>query len=235
MRLRTFLTSCLTILLAAPAFAGSLRVDPVEVSISADQRAAAVTLTNMADAPITVHAYGLLWNQNDGGDDYSETSELIVSPPITTIPPKSIQLVRVGFRNASSARGAWRLVVEEVPQARSNGGIQVALRMNLPLFVQIHPGSVEDLSWSAQRALDGGWTVEAVNSSDKYVRLEAADFTARTGVEHSSSIRMGTVLPHSRRRWRLQNSPSLIDATQFQRIARTEAPDDRLAVISSRN
>lgn len=220
-------------LFAGPAAAGSLRVDPVQVSVTDERQAAAVTLTNNEDVPVTVHVYPLGWTQLDGRDVYSETNAVIVSPRVATIPPQGTQLVRVGFRNPAIANGAWRLIIEEVPEQRSDAsGIRVALRMSLPLFARLNAGEASDLHWSAWRDEDGAWTVEARNESASYVRLEATDFIGATGIQHDSSVRLGVVLPNSRRRWRL-TEPAVKDADQFQRIARAERADDHVAVASA--
>lgn len=220
-------------LFAGPATAGSLRVDPVQVVITDDRQAAAVSLTNNEDVPVTVHVYPLGWTQSDGRDVYSKTDAVIVSPRVATISPRGTQLVRVGFRNPAIANGAWRLIIEEVPEQRSDtSGVRVALRMNLPLFARLDAGESSDLRWSAWRDDDGVWTVEATNKSASYVRLEATDFVESTGIQHDSSVRLGVVLPNSRRLWRLRG-PAVIDADQFQRIARAERADDHVAVASA--
>lgn len=223
-------------LTAGPAWAGSIRVDPVQISVNKTRRTAAVTIVNAAAEPVMVRAYPLAWAQPGGDDVYSETAAVIVSPPIATIPARGRQLVRVGFRDPAAAKGAWRLVVEEVPQASlEGGGVQVALRFNLPLFAQLEAGKPGDLNWSARRGPDGNWTLEADNPGPGYVRLGPADFGAATGVRHTRSIRLGVVLPNSRRRWRLEDQPDVIDRTRFERIARRENLDDRPAVDSPRD
>lgn len=232
---RAWQTGWLPLLLAAPATAGSLRVDPVQVLISDIQQTAAVTITNREDAPVTVHTYPLAWTQPNGTDLYSETSDVIVSPRIVTIPPSGTQLVRVGFRKSADERSAWRLVIEEVPELGHGSGVQVALRMNLPLLSGVKAGTPANLRWSVWRDSDGEWTVEAFNEGAGFVRVNAADFVSATGIHHDDSLRLGVVLPNSRRVWRLSSRPTLIDAAQFQRIARAEGADDRMAVISARN
>lgn len=236
MSVRAWQAAWAAALLAAPAMAGSLRVDPVQVVISEDRQTAAVTVTNRQDAPVTVHLYPLAWTQSDGEDVYSETSAVIVSPRVVTIPSYGTQLVRVGFRNQATANGAWRLMIEEVPQSDSEEtGVRVALRMNLPLFARLNAGKPADLRWSAWRNPDGGWTLEALNESTSFVRLQPADLIASTGIEHEPSLRLGVVLPNSRRRWRIAGRPALIDDARFQRITRAEGSHGLTAVASARD
>ena len=236
MRLFTLVAASLG-LICGPVVASSLRVDPVQIDITDDQRSAAVTVTNMDDGPVTIHAYPMVWTQSEGKDRYADTSAMIVSPPVVTIAPGEKQTLRVGFRNPKQQRGAWRLVIDEVPPRTTDAqGVRVALRMNLPVFARMSASlTPNDLAWSAWRSSAGDWIVEAINSSEAHIRIDPNAFVAGTGLKHTPSIRLGVVLPHSRRRWHLQPNGSVIDATQFQRIARTGGTDEAVALASSRD
>ncbi|HYJ30028.1 MAG TPA: fimbria/pilus periplasmic chaperone [Allosphingosinicella sp.] len=206
------------LLAPAAAVAGSLQVDPIRLDINAGRRTATVRVTNQEQVPVAIRAYALTWTQVDGEDRYEETPAVIVSPPIFTIPAGATQLVRVGLRNRSGDPRAYRLMIEEVPQASPAGGIQVALRLNLPLFVSIAPGTAAELGWSAARGADGRWTVEAHNRGRNFVRVEPAAAKAATGVEFDANFNLGVVLPGSRRRWVVGNEPAIADRARFSSI-----------------
>ena len=128
----------------------------------------------------------------------------------------------MGLRpQAAGTPAAYRVMVEEVPQAAPNGGIQVALRLNIPLFVLIAPGAQTDLSWSASRGSDGHWTIEAVNRGRGHVRIEPAAAQAATGVSFGADAHLGTVLPGAMRRWTIDADPDLVDSVRFASIRRT--------------
>ena len=206
--------------LPAPASAGSLQVDPIRLEISSGRRTATVRVRNQEQVPVTIRAYPLDWQQQEGEDRYSETSAVIVSPPIFTIPAGGTQIVRVGLRSPSAEPRAYRLIVEEVPQASPGGGVQVALRLNLPLFSSLPAGEVSALSWAAWRGADGGFHVEATNPTANYVRVEPAAAEAATGIDFDAGQAFGVVLPGSSRRWTIAGEPVLIDRTRFAAIAR---------------
>ena len=203
---------------SAPASAGTLQVNPVLLEISAERRTASVTVRNAETAPVAIRAYALAWRQADGEDVYEETAELIVSPPIFTVAPGATQLVRVGPRSASAEPRAYRLIIEEVPEAAPEGGIRVALRLNLPLYKRIAAGAPAHLRWSARRQADGGWVIEAANSGPGYVRLDADLARAATGARYEDSVYFGTVLPGATRRWRVGPGLRIEDRTQFERL-----------------
>jgi fimbrial chaperone protein len=209
----------LSTLLSAPAFAGALRVDPVKVEITAERKIGAVRVKNDAAQPVTIRGYALSWTQANGEDVHEEVSSIVVSPPVATIPPGGEQLVRVGLRSGAAAAGAYRLVVEEVPEA-TPGAVQVALRLSMPLFVMQKAGTLQDLSWSARRGADGKMVLEAANAGSGYVRIAAEEATQVTGIAFESQGSLGTVLPHNRRRWVMQKEPVIVDKAKFGRIAR---------------
>jgi fimbrial chaperone protein len=208
------------IALPAPAVAGSLQVDPIRLEINAGRRTATLRVSNQEQAPVTIRAYALTWTQVDGEDRYEETSAVIVSPPIFTIPGGGTQLIRLGLRTPSADPHAYRVMVEEVPQASPGGGVQVALRLNLPLFAMIAAGETGELSWAASRGADGRWTVEASNRGSGYVRIEQAAAEAATGIDFDPSANLGTVLPGSSRRWTIGAEPTVLDRSRFTSIQR---------------
>jgi fimbrial chaperone protein len=207
--------------LAQPASAGTLQVDPIRVDIAEQRRSASVVVRNMEPGPVTIRAYPLGWSQADGDDVYSETGAVIVSPPVFTIPGGGSQTVRVGLRPGAGGAQAYRLMIEEVPEANPGGGVQVALRLNLPLFAMLKPGAAADLGWSARRGPDGRWQIEAANRGTGYVRVEPEQASAATGLRFPAGTGFGVVLPGGSRVWALSGAPDIADAARFQSLQRT--------------
>jgi fimbrial chaperone protein len=227
MRLKPILIACgATFLWAAaagtPATAGTLEVNPVLLEISANRRTATVTLRNQEAVPVTVRAYPLEWRQAGGGEAYAETSAVIVSPPVFTIAPGATQLVRVGLRSSAGARQAYRLILEEVPDASPSNGIRVALRLNLPLYAMIPAGQPSAVRWSAWQE-SGSWVVEAANSGPGYVRLSHDAAQDATGIRAGNDVNFGTLLPGATRRWRLGRQAEIRDQARLRQVARTQA------------
>jgi fimbrial chaperone protein len=227
MRLKPILIACGAALLwaaaaATPAAAGTLEVNPVLLEISANRRTATVTLRNQEAVPVTVRAYPLEWRQAGGGEAYAETSAVIVSPPVFTIAPGATQLVRVGLRSSAGARQAYRLILEEVPDANPGNGIRVALRLNLPLYAMIPAGQASAVRWSAWQEA-GSWVVEAANSGPGYVRLSHDAAQEATGIRAGNDVNFGTLLPGATRRWRLGRQVEIRDQARLRQVARTQA------------
>lgn len=206
--------------LPAPAVAGALQVDPIKLEISQQRRTASVTVRNEERTPVTIRAYPLGWSQADGEDVYQDSSAVIVSPPVFTIPAGGTQVVRVGLRTPAAANRAYRLMIEEVPEATPGAGVQVALRLNLPLYAMVAEGSPSDIGWAVMQRPDG-WALEATNRGTGYVRVDADQARAGAGVRAAAGTNFGVVLPGASRVWPIGQQPDIVDRARFISLNRT--------------
>ncbi len=215
---------------SAQAAAGTLQVNPVLVAVDTDRRTASITVTNADPNRVTIRVHALSWRQPAGEDICEETSDVIVSPPIFSVAPGASQVIRVGLRNPAAAHKAYRLIIEEVPEASPGAGIRIALRLNLPFFAMIQPGQDAALRWTAWREATGTWMLQAANAGTGYVRIDPAMATAATGLRFDETTYLGTVLPGALRRWSLGNELSIENQSIVQQILRAE---DRAEVRSA--
>jgi fimbrial chaperone protein len=150
----------LAMLLAAalPVHAGVFTVNPVRMYMGPRDRALAVTITNGGDSEMVLQAESFDWSQTpDGQDQLKPTDDLVLAPPIIKIAPRGRQVVRLALvapRDASRQL-TYRIIVREVPEAAPAASavqVQVALAMNMPVFVT---------PVGAKRKLDCGLTRQA--------------------------------------------------------------------------
>jgi fimbrial chaperone protein len=168
------------ILAAAPAQAATLEIDPVRIDLTARQQTAAITIRNSSDQPITMEIKALGWSQVDSRDVNTATRELLVSPPIATIPPLGSQIVRVALRRSPDLTRelAYRINLQEIPQPAANGttGVQVALRVGLPVFVKSRNAkSAAKMEWSVLQKPDGNLLVALQNPGTAHIQI--SDFS----------------------------------------------------------
>jgi len=138
---------CRVILLATlsavvpSALAGSFSVNPVRVELSAQRSSAVVQVENTGSSEVTVEARTFAWAQPDGKDQLSTTREVIVTPQVFRLKAGATQLLRIGAlrKPDQSKEMPYRLVLEEIPPppAPDVKGLQVALRISIPVF--LHP------------------------------------------------------------------------------------------------
>jgi len=167
---------------AAPAVAGSFSISPIRVELSAQQRTEALTVRNESgDREVVVQAQAFAWSQRDGQDVLSETRDVIVTPPVFTLAANAQQIVRVAVRRPADAKRelSYRLILQEVPpEAPKNfTGLQVALRLNLPIFVAPQASAAPQLIWSAQWQQDNSLLVTARNQGELHAQV--IDFTVQ--------------------------------------------------------
>lgn len=201
---------------AAPAAAGSFQVDPVSIELVQGRRSASLSIRNRDSRPVSIRVRLYRWTQVDGADVYTETNELIASPPIFTVAANARQLIRIGPR-AAVAGGAYRVIVEEIPPARAPGsGIQVALRVNLPLHIVPAGEARAALSWRAWRDTDGRIVVEASNSGARHGQVAGLAALDAAGRQTLLSAQAGTVLPGGTRRWNVGAHPQFASGAPLQ-------------------
>lgn len=169
------------LLCAAPsAAAANFTVAPVRMEFAPEQRAVAITLNNSDAKKVVVEARVYLWEQVDGQDKLTPSSDLIVTPALAEVPANSAQLIRVGRRTqvrAGPVERTYRVVLQEVvPSAEAApSGITFALRMSLPAFIAPVLPEKEFArpkpEWSARTGPKGELLVTLRNAGTKRVQV----------------------------------------------------------------
>jgi fimbrial chaperone protein len=223
-------------LAATEAGAGSFQVNPIRVDMAKGATTAAITVRNDGAGAVVVQSSVVGWSQDNGQDVYAPTSEALVTPPIMTIPPGGEQIVRVGLRRAPDPQHelTYRLYLQEVPPPPKGGftGLQVALRVGLPVFVAPTAPGVRRVEWSARNRADGAIVLVAQNTGNAHVQI--TDFELRLPgasepVAHESSL--AYVLAGQRRQWALSELADRVKAARELRLkAFTDAGDIDTAI-----
>ncbi|MFS0850188.1 molecular chaperone [Novosphingobium panipatense] len=198
------LSAALAALLSIPNVAAaqaSLRVEPLRVVVSAPSQASAITLQNTSAEKVSVQIRVFEWSQANGKDTLTPTTDVVVSPPATTIPGGASYTIRVARTAGAVASGekSYRLWVDELPAAERKRAeartVDILIRYDLPVFFGTANASSR-LSWKAYKS-GGRLLVEATNTGTGHARVEAL---AVGNVSFGSGLN-GYVLPGSMRRW----------------------------------
>lgn len=199
---------------ALAAQAAEFSVSPVRIFMTPRDRAVAVTVANEGDQPVFIQAELLSWAQKAGGDDVLEpTDNIVLSPPIVTIPPKArqvLRLARVGPPPAG-AEQTYRMILREVPEARPADGsvkVQVALAFSIPIFVTPQ-GAKRQVACAPQKG--GVDIVRAVcdNSGNAYAQARSIAVIGADGTRIASRDLGGYILPGVKRAFDLKASSPL--------------------------
>ena len=218
---------------AVPASAGSLKVNPVHINLPAGLQSVSLRMTNGDAQPVSVRVVTYAWTQAAGRDVYTATNNVILSPPIFTIPAGQTQLVRIGLRNRA-ASGAYRVIFEEIPRSQQVGGqIQINLRLDLPLYVLAKGRTRADVSWRAWRDASGEMIVEGRNRGLLHSQILGLD-ADQGGQRHSLSKQMGVLLPGSARQWSAGKHPEFPVGTPLLLRVKGSAGDTQTKIVLER-
>lgn len=157
--------------------AANLRVEPVLVEVVAPSAAATLTLRNDGDGEVPVQIRVFKWTQVNGAESLVPTTDVVASPPVTTLAPKGDYVARIVRHSGRRLEGeeSYRILVDELPLLR--GGrpgqhVNVLIRQSLPVFFNTGSDTVAKVAWSVRR--DGNQIrVMAQNNGDRRVRISA--------------------------------------------------------------
>lgn len=120
-------------------------IDPVQMYIhsQAKQKTTTVTLESKDETePRIFEVKAFKWTQKGNGENVLEPDEtLILNPKNFILQPGGKQTIRVGFNRplesvlTGNQEGAWRIMIDEIPQAVKESSVNFLLSFNLPLFV----------------------------------------------------------------------------------------------------
>jgi len=214
-----------------PAHAGSFSISPIRLDLSPAARTAALTVRN-DEREALVQAEVVLWEQVDGQDRLTPTRDLLVSPAVFTLAPNGSQLVRVALRNLTADAAherSYRLILQEVPPSADPGfsGLQVALRLSVPVFVAHGGATGPALAWSAA-ASGEGLVVTAHNSGDVHARVHGFSVAPAEGDTSPLIQPVATyILPGQWHRWTLdQSQGDVVSAANWRRLRLKVTTDD---------
>ena len=131
-----FSTSFFLIAASTPVSAASLQVSPVSVEVPAPGAVSTVTLNNPGDAPLKAQIRIFKWSLINGEEHLEPATDVVASPPMATLPPKTDYTVRVVRLNKQPAASeeTYRLIIDEIPDAAQKSSVMVkmAFRYSIP-------------------------------------------------------------------------------------------------------
>lgn len=192
------------LLACTPARAATFEVVPIRVEFAPGQSTTTVVIRNLGQAPSAVQASGFIWTQADDRDDLAPTDELVISPPIFTIPPQQAQTVRLLLhRNPAAPDRLYRLLFDEVPPASQTSQITIAVRLSIPVIPDQPNTARTPLAWRALRLEDGRLAIAVANPGRRLARL--TDVALHLPDGRALALRPLAenpyVLPGAERRW----------------------------------
>lgn len=237
---RRLLGVVLSVAAIGPAFAGSIAVNPVRVNLSTTQTTSPLVVRNSGAEPSVVQLQIVSWSQQDGKDVLVPSRDLLATPPIFTVPAGGSQIVRVGLRQrtAAQAEGSYRLILQEVPPPPKPEfrGLQVALRLSVPVFIAPAIAPTTTLAWQANvtatQNSPADLKISALNTGNAHVQVLGFKLSSG-GVELPlmSPSEAAYVLPGQRREWSLRLTSVPASGSTLRIEAKTDAGDRPASVV----
>ena len=207
------------------AQAGSFEINPVVLALSASHPSDTITVHNTGITPVVVQAELSGWSQENGENTYAPSRDLVATPPIFTIAPGGQQLVRIGLRNpaAPTHEMSYALFLAEVPSSHKQGvGLQIALRIGMPVFVEPEGDLKPDLHWSVKLGTGGKLAVTAANTGTGHLQITGFKLGVSTDKDPLVQSSAGYVLAGKSRTWIVKPSHLPAAGAVLQLTADTE-------------
>lgn len=212
--------------------AAELEVAPVIVQMAPGQRAAALTISNPGDSAMAFQIRAYAWSQTESGDLLAATEELLVSPPLGSLPTGVSQVVRLVLRRVPAGREAtYRILVDEIPPPTAPGTVRIALRQSIPIFAEPATRVATKLRWRVERAGEVAWLV-ALNDGSRHAEVRDIALTVPGGDALPVDPKpLPYLLVGATLRWRIR-APNLAPGQVLRLTARVDAADldERVAV-----
>ena len=189
-------------------YAASFQVSPLRLTLSAGHSTDVLRVMNSSTTPTVVQLQIVAWSQEDGKDVYTPSRDLLATPPIFTVAPGNQQVVRVGMRTQPGAgqETCYRLFLTEVPPAPASGfrGVQIALRVGLPIFVEPATDTAPILRWVAKRLTPTELQVSAANTGSAHAQILKLILKTAGKSEPLAQESGGYVLPGALHTWTIK-------------------------------
>jgi fimbrial chaperone protein len=195
------------------AYGANLQISPVSISFQPGQNSAGIQLQNNGDTPLYGQVRVYAWDQRDGIDALTPTTQLVASPPIIEIAGKSAQTIRLVRRAVTpvgtpampgGAEQTYRILIDELPRGDpQQANVAIRLQYSVPAFVlPSDTQAAPQLEWSTfQRA--GAWHLRARNTGALHAQIGATSVTVGSRDVVLSKGLLGYALPGRMREWAL--------------------------------
>jgi fimbrial chaperone protein len=193
-------------LAGVPAHAANLQISPVSIAFQPAQAASGINLQNYGETALYGQVRVYAWDQKDGVDVLTPTTDLVASPPVIEVAANSTQTIRLVRR--STADGGvernYRILIDEIPRGDAGAGVAIRLQYSVPVFVApASAAAAPAVTWTLVRK-DGEAVLRAANAGTLHAQLGATRVRTAAGkdIDISKGL-LGYALAGRSREWKL--------------------------------
>jgi fimbrial chaperone protein len=163
--------------LVPTAYAATFSIDPVRLELSQAVKTAIVRVENTSTTATTVQVQAMAWSQVDKQDVLRPSRDLIVSPAVFRLKPGSVQIVRVALLKTPDTQRelSYRLVLDEIPPPPPPDfrGLQMALKISMPVFIQAEEGGAADLDIAVTPVVNNQLKLVLSNRGQTHAKIKS--------------------------------------------------------------
>ena len=207
MKLRP-LIGILVLVAGVNAYGASLLVRPTTVILAGTDSAATVTITNSGQEAVNAQLRIFNWTQDQNQDQLEQSTSVVASPPMLTLPAgqsQTVRLVRVSTERPK-AEESYRLIVDEITDrkaAQATSGVAIALRYSVPVFVMPNPAEPARATVKATMSANT-LVLDVSNRGRSHAQISNVTLSYPDGSTHVVNAGLiGYVLPDEQRQWKL--------------------------------
>jgi len=188
------------------AYAG-YDVSPTRIYLTKANPVATLTVSNHDQEDVSFQLETMRWRQDaNGTDEYAESDDLLVVPPLFTLSGDSSQVVRImATKKPQNAEGSYRLFVNEIPKRSSRDGahINMVFRISLPVFVSDGSAETSELNITDVERHADALTFTLENRSAHFVRVSVVSARSAEGKKSAQIEPVKYILSGSKARFTL--------------------------------
>lgn len=122
-------------------FAGMISIDSGFISMTASEKITSLVIHNDNDdnqaLPVQINC--IKWTQDNGKNIYTPTYDLLVTPPIFSMPANSKQIIRIGMIKPSdpNKETMYKLQIKQIgSKLKTKNTVQIVIQFNIPIMLQ---------------------------------------------------------------------------------------------------
>lgn len=213
----------LVLLSSSEVFSSGFTVTPVRVTLSQEKTTFSLTVTNTSANSVLIQLETFLWEQVEGQDRLTKTSDLLAVPTVFTMEAGKSQVIRIALRTAvdPGRELAFRLFITEVKSEveKAVEGVNVVLQQSLPVFVEPRGKPQVRPEWTLRRIDDKHLSLTLVNKGNIHIRPGVVKLStgAGAGAQLFGKALEGYVLAGQTRSWILElDKPISVSALRLE-------------------
>lgn len=192
--------------------AANFTVSPVFQEVPPDSGIAVFEVRNRGSRPLSFQVQAFAWSQRGGRDVRQPAKDLLIVPPVVSVDPGDVQLIRIALRDSDRANEhAYRVVVRELPQPGDPAdgfALKTLLAFDVPLFFAASDAERE-LDWRLVQTAQGGLAIQLNNTGTRHARFTGIRVLGKDGRELAAVKGLNYVLAGADHSWKVPVSGSI--------------------------